>query len=85
VGTKQNVSSLKEGTSRRLLYQISSIRLIVIPTQAPGLLGKRFLEKAKCEDFYTHFDTAHPNYYKENPDKNKMHVVTLVSPDCIFL
>jgi hypothetical protein len=52
--------------------------------QAPGLLGKRFLEKAKCEDFYTHFDAAHPNYYKENPDKNKMHVVTLVSPEGNF-
>lgn len=47
-------------------------------SQASGLLGKRFLEKVSCEKFYQHFDEQFPDYYSKNPEKTKMHVVSLV-------
>lgn len=47
-------------------------------SQASGLLGKRFLEKVSCEKFYKHFDEQFPDYYSQNPEKTKMHVVSLV-------
>mmetsp|Transcript_10893 Transcript_10893/g.26674 ORF Transcript_10893/g.26674 Transcript_10893/m.26674 type:complete len:190 (-) Transcript_10893:195-764(-) len=45
--------------------------------QVPGVLGKSFMEKVSCEKFYKHFDAKFPDYYKENPEKTKMHVVSL--------
>mmetsp|Transcript_6327 Transcript_6327/g.15281 ORF Transcript_6327/g.15281 Transcript_6327/m.15281 type:complete len:188 (-) Transcript_6327:162-725(-) len=44
--------------------------------QAPGIVGKSWVDRVSCKDFYKHFDAAYPNYY-EKTGRTKMHVVNL--------
>mmetsp|Transcript_14238 Transcript_14238/g.28128 ORF Transcript_14238/g.28128 Transcript_14238/m.28128 type:complete len:210 (-) Transcript_14238:117-746(-) len=64
--SKENISDDRAKDEAELWFQ----------KQAPGTVGKEFVDKVSCKAFYTHFDAAHPNYYKDT-GRTKMHVVNI--------
>ena len=49
--------------------------------QATGLLGKKFLEKVKCEKFFSFLETEHPNMIDTN--EKRLNAMSIVS--CMLL